>query len=377
MTAAIPPTARIVTVCSEVGRGHPSYLDSLLAALKAQPEFRPGLLSEHTVFSLGSPVNRQTWRAARIAYELAGSGSRAADFYNRIRSGSSPSRLALALLGSNLRRRLAGRGGICVVDHPLLARILSDACRVVYLHAEIAAPRSAVVPRAWRTLVPLEETAAAFAAAGAWPDTLAVTGLVVEPELERTATTDFAARIERIRSDAPLAVGLFTSGAYPRPHLDLLAEAARSLEARGWRAVVFAGSRADRARELAAPGRTVCAGPGRADATRRECALSASLDVMVAAAHERTGRAVALGLPLFCLLPHIGPFAPLNYRFAHERGVCEPLATPADARSLGPRIAELRTSGRLEAMARSGRRPELLGGAEKAARLVLEWSETR
>ncbi len=377
MNDTISPTARIVTVCSSIGRGHPSYLDSVLAALKTQPGFKPGRLSEHTVFSLGSPVNRQAWRAARTAYELAGSGSRAAALYNRLRSDASPSRLTLALLGSGLRRCLAGRGGICVVDHPLLARILADVCRVVYLHAEIAAPRSSVVPRAWRTLVPLEATAADFAAAGAWPDTLTVTGLVVEPELERTAEADFAARLERIRSAGPLTVGLFTSGAYPRPHLELLAEAARSIETQGWRAVVFAGDRPDRARGLAAPGRTVCAGAGRTAATGRECAAAPALDLMVAACHERTGRAVALGLPLFCLLPHIGPFAPLNCRFARERGVCETLATPADARTLGPRLVGLRASGKLEAMACSGWHPELLGGAERAARLILEWSETR
>ncbi len=377
MNDAISPTARIVTVCSEVGRGHPSYLDSVLEALRSQPGFQPGLLSEQTVFSLGSPINRQAWRAARTAYELAGSGSGAAALYNRLRSGASPSRFALALLGAGLRRRLAGRAGICVVDHPLLAHILADACRVVYLHAEIAAPRSAVVPRAWRTLVPLEATAADFAAAGAWPDTVTVTGLVLEPELERTAAHDFAARIERIRSTGPLTVGLFTSGAYPRPHLQLLAEAARSIETQGWRAVVFAGDRPDRARGLAAPGRTVCAGSCRAEATARECAAVRSLDLMVAAAHERTGRAVALGVPLFCLLPHIGPFAPLNYRFAHERGVCQPVATPADARTLGPRLVGLRTSGRLEAMARAGWHPELFGGAERAARLILEWSQSR
>lgn len=377
MNATLLPVSRIVTVCSGIGRGHPSYLDSVLQALKSLPGFQPGLLSEHTVFSLGSPINRQAWRAARTAYELAGSDSRAATFYNRLRSGSSPSRLTRTLLGSGLRRRLAGRGGICVVDHPLIAHILADVCRVVYLHAEIAAPRSAVVPRAWRTLVPLEATAADFAAAGAWPDTVTVTGLVLEPELERTAPADFAARIERIRSDKPLTVGLFTSGAYPRPHLQLLAEAARSIEAQGWRAVVFAGDHADRARVLAAPGRAVCAGSSRTDATGRECAAARSLDLMVAAAHERTGRAVALGVPLFCLLPHIGPFAPLNYRFAHERGVCEPLTTLADARTLGPRLVGLRASGRLEAMARAGWHPELFGGAERAARLILEWSQSR
>lgn len=374
MNRAYGPGTRIVTVCSDVGRGHPSYLDSVLAALRSAPGFGPGLLAEHSAAGLGSPLNRRAWELARAAYRFAGTSPTATWLYNRTRSGGPGSVLGLGLLGAGIRRRLAGFDGVCVVDHPLLARSLAPACRVVYLHAEIAAPRSSVVHRAWRTLVPLPETAAECVRLGAWPDRVAVTGLVIEPALARSAEADAAARLERIRSGRPLTVGFFTSGAYPRRHVELMALAARSVEDQGCATVVFAGDQPERAAGLVGPGRTVVTGAGRHEATSRECGIIAGLDVMVAAAHERTGRAVGLGLPMFCVLPHIGPFAPLNYRFAHARGVCEPIATPADARGLGPRLAELSQSGRLETMARRGRSGLAVDGAARSARLILEWA---
>jgi hypothetical protein len=92
---------------------------------------------------------------------------------------------------------------------------------------------------------------------------------------------------------------------------------------------------------------------------------------MVAAAHERTNWAVGLGLPMFALLPNIGPFARGNFEFASEQGVCLPLADVAAALGLADTIAALRHSGRLAEMARNGWGRHAISGADTTARALL------
>lgn len=98
---------------------------------------------------------------------------------------------------------------------------------------------------------------------------------------------------------------------------------------------------------------------------------------MVCAAHERTNWAVGLGLPMFALLPNIGPFAAGNYTFASQQGVCLPLEGTSDAARLGDTIAELRRTGRLVEMARSGWGRHAITGAETAARELLSAATAR
>lgn len=315
------------------------------------------------------------WRLARAAYRLGAQGGLWSSLYNRLRSGSHPSRLQLAALDSGLRRRFAGRGEIVLVNHPLLAHLLAPVCRVAYLHAEIAAPPVAVVPEAWRTFVPLESTANRFAALGAKRTALHITGLVIESALVGIAESAFHARLTRLdlrhsHLATSLTVAFFTSGAYPRVHLQAIAVAARSAAAAGHRPVVFCGlSRTHAARlRRQTPAAIICCDSHRAE-TERTCADFAGLDVMVAAAHERVNWAVGLGLPMFALLPHIGPFALENFQFASEQGACLPLDDPA---GFGPRLTELLLSGRLLAMSRAGWSRHPISGAAAVARALLE-----
>ncbi len=93
--------------------------------------------------------------------------------------------------------------------------------------------------------------------------------------------------------------------------------------------------------------------------------------MLVAAAHERTNWAVGLGLPMFALMPNIGPFAAGNYAFASEQGTCLPLEGIAGAAGLADTIADLRRSGRLAEMARNGWGRHAITGAEAIARELL------
>ncbi len=371
----------LVSVCSEIGRGHPSYLDSVLLALDRLGKDAKSPVQCLTVPELCTGTSGLAWRLARLGYRLGSRGGAATWLYNRLRSPDArPSGLQLNALGSILRKTFAGYEGICLVDHPLLAHILAPVCRVAYLHCEIAAPGLSAVPEAWRTFVPLESTAAKLEASGVMRGALTVTGLVVEPELVDNAESAFAARLTRLASDQQLTIGFFVSGAEPRPHTSSIVTGAASVTLAGHKAVLSWGTGMVKASkvQLALRKQGVAEGSFRVIWARNRKATTTAvagvfpnLDVIVCAAHERTNWSVGLGLPMFALLPNIGPFAAENYAFASEQGVCLPLDGTANAARLGDTIAELRRTGRLVEMARNGWGRYPITGAEDCARLLL------
>ena len=392
----------LVSVCSEIGRGHPSYLDSVLMAFdrllgartagesgdspseredaRYSPRFR-GHVPRLTVPELCTGTSGLAWRLARLGYRLGSRGGAATWLYNRLRSpDKKPSAVQLSLLGASLRKTFAGYEGICIVDHPLLAHILAPICRVAYLHCEIAAPGLSAVPGAWRTFVPLEFTASKLEASGVKREALTVTGLVVEPELIDNAESAFAARLTRLASDQPLTIGFFASGAEPRPHISGIIAGAVSVTRTGHKAIVSWGTGMLKAAKVQLSLRKegaveessrVIWARDRRSSTTAVAGVFPDFDLMVCAAHERTNWAVGLGLPMFALLPDIGPFAAENYTFASEQGVCLPLDGTANAVRLGDTIAELRQTGRLAEMARSGWGRYPINGAETIARELL------
>ncbi len=371
----------LTSVCSEIGRGHPAYLDAVLAALdRLAPDALPNK-RRFSVLDLCSGVSARAWRAAKSLYYLGARGGVLLSLYNRFRRPDSvPSALQLNLLGSDLRRHFAGFTGVCIVDHPLLARILAPVCRVAYVHGELSAPRVAAVPGAWRIFVPVESTREKLLAVGGELSAIRVSGLVIHPALTAGVESAFVNRCGRLQSDAPLTVGFFTSGAYPKPHMERLLAAVVSVTRAGHRAIIFWGAGWLRAAKTQAVLRMhavpddavqmVWARDRQAEATK-VAELLPSLDVMVAAAHERTVWALGLGLPLFALFPHIGPFAYENFTVALEHGVIEPIAKYENALGLADTLGQLRASGRLVAMARAGWGRYSIAGAETTARELL------
>lgn len=77
---------------------------------------------------------------------------------------------------------------------------------------------------------------------------------------------------------------------------------------------------------------------------------------------------MGLGLPMFVLLPHIGPFSPLNFEFARTRGVCLPLTDPLN---FGNYLLTLRQEGNLFKMALAGWGKYPITGAQKVAEYLL------
>jgi len=344
---------QLVAVTAGIGRGHPEYLRSVLTYLPDVPIVK---------------ATGMGWQIARRFYRLGSSGGICTVLYNRLRAKKKPGRLILWALQSPELNRLKNTRGIVLTDHPLVSHLLAPYCPVAYLHGEIAAPRACAIPAARFIFVPVQNTAAKLIAFGVNPDAVCVTGLVIEPELLKVAETGFQSRLQRIASNEPLNIGFFLSGASPRPHIKAILTAARSILNARFRPFIFCGVDYKTARlfkkNINCP---VFVFPSYSEETTATAQLLPQIDLFVAATHERTNWAVGLGLPMFALLPHIGPFAPLNFQFARDQGVCLPLENPA---KFGSYILTLRTQGKLLQMAHAGWNKYPINGAQKIAELV-------
>jgi hypothetical protein len=338
----------LLAVASEIGRGHSNYLDAVLSFLPGVKKIVPA-----------GPARQ----LAYLGYRLGARGGLLTALYNRLRTRGS--NLELMLFDRGLRDRLANFPGIVLVDHPVYARMLAPVCRVAYLHCEIAAPKISAVNRAWCIFAPVESTAHRLRSLGVKPDTIVITGLVIEPEILPVARTAFESRLSRLESGEPLTIAFFTSGAYPKPHLRAILTAVRSARNSNHNTLIFAGTSPGSARKL--PKAMVFS--SRKEENRRTAELFSRIDLMVTAAHERTNWAVGLGLPLFALLPHIGPFARENFEFAFKQGVCLPLNQPE---KFGLMIERLKARGRLIEMATAGWNRYPVNGAETIARYLLQ-----
>jgi hypothetical protein len=365
----------IVALYSDIGRGHPSYLDSLLYLLK--PKY-PSLITR-TVFEESKGLSLLSWRFIKWLYSISGKGGPHTRFYNLVRRKSqkgSEDSLAQKILGRDLKRAYKDFRGICLVDHPLIARSLADICRVWYVHGEIAAPAECAVKGAEKIFVPLEETKERLIAQGAAVQTIAVCGLMIGPPLVESAEEVCQKRFARIKSDQPLTIGFFTSGAYPKEHMEKIIAGAESVIREKMRAIIFCGTNANKLEWVRSKARDwgvkiiedkdespteveyfdlmLVARRNRWEDTLRAVQLIPQLDAFVAASHERTNWAVGLGLPMFVLFPLIGTFASPNYEFAQKQGVVYPIESLGKAKSLGQLLIGLRGNGQLLEMTGKG-----------------------
>lgn len=366
---------RVVALYSDIGRGHPSYLDSVIYLLK---EKCPELVCR-SVFEESKGLSLVSWKFVRWLYAISGKGGLHTRFYNFVRKrsqkGGEDSSMT-RILGRDLKRAYESFPGICLVDHPIIAKSLAYVCRVWYVHGEIAAPAECAIRGVDKILVPLQETKEELVAHGAEEEAVLVCGLMIEPPLAEGAEEAFHQRVKRIESDRPLTVGFFTSGAYPKEHMEKIVAGARSVIEKKMKAIIFCGTNPDKLEwvksRLKGPevktvedagGSTrkeeefdlmLVARKTRQEDTQRACELIPILDVFVAASHERTNYAVGLGLPMFVLFPLIGTFASQNFEFAQRQKVVCPVKSMGEARNLGGLLAELRQNGQLLQVAKNG-----------------------
>jgi hypothetical protein len=308
-----------------------------------------------------------------------------------MRSECAADSILTGLLRRNLIAYLSGYGGICLVAHPLLANMLSDSHRVYYLHGEIAAPPESVVIGAEKIFVPLPETALRMQLSDIDESALCETGLVLEPEMCENLESVVESRLSRVeRSDVPLTIGFFISGAYPAAHVRFMLVGAESCVASGHRVRFFWGSDSrkaadilDRVRsfdrdvvldsgEIASEAKSVVVTAGtREKETIRSMQYINQLDMFCAAPHERINWAVGAGLPMIAVGPPIGTFAPENLRFSLDSGCCVELSSLTEFESLGPTLTRVRDEGSIAAMTRAGTNFRSIDGAKMIAESLI------
>ena len=350
-------------------------MDSLLVLLKRK---YPAIISR-TVFEESKGISLLSWRILSWLYGISGKGGLATKLYNSIRRRSSENisdSFSVKFLGRNLKRKFKNYNGICLVDHPLIAKSLDKVCRVWYVHGEIAAPVECVIPGVEKILVPLDKTKEKLVMCGAEKESIEVCGLMIEPGLVDTAEISYQRRLERIQSDQPLTIGFFASGAYTKEHMEKIILGARSVIQAKIKAIIFCGTDPHKfnwvrnefkdlnIKIVEDHEEPIKENPDfdillvfrktRQEDTQRAVELIPHLDVFAAASHERTNWAVGLGLPMFVLFPLIGTFASQNYEFAQRQKVVYPLDSPEKAKNLGKILSDLRQSGQLSDMARNG-----------------------
>ena len=379
---------------TNIGRGHPFYLDGILEALVRKGDI--GLVRGETdVFEVSRGISRFTWQVARWIYQKGSSPGIAAVLYKKLRSNADYNRpgAILRLMGRDIQSRFLQDSNPIVVAHPILVAILKNKKGLIYQHGEVVTPKEAVVMGASKVLVPTNRTANLFLDSGYDSNDVMVTGLCIEPSLVRQAGDAFPARLKRIGVDDRLVGAFFSSGAEPRQHIEKLVRAASSAVTQGGSVVVFTQRNGVLSRMAAK--RFLSAGIEHANINAREfvpvdlppalivqCAsrreengfmaqLFPAFDYFVAPSHERTNWALGLGLPMFVVSPQIGPFAPLNNELLVRAGVAEQIDSNSAANAFGERLNNLRATGKLAKMAKAGMGKYPIDGFEKIAEFLI------
>lgn len=347
----------ITLLSTNIGRGHPFYLDGVrerLAGLPGSPQ-----VHATDVFAESRVVPRAVWAAMRELYRRGGSPGLGGALYRVARGDRpfDPRSLPLRLAGSTLRARFGRGDSPLLVDHPILVAIFQGRPGLAYQHGEVAVPAQAIVPGASRVYVPTRAAADAFVRGGIAAASVVVTGLCVEPALADAAAVAYESRQARLRSGVPLVGGFFSSGAEPPRHVEHLVRAAGSAVEAGGKAIVVAargGRLAAHARQRLGDRVSLVVFSSRLELDRATEAAFAELDYVVGPPHERTGWALGLGLPMAIVGPDVGPFAPLNRAALLEAGVALAIDDAGGARRFGQWLQRARERGKLEEMSARG-----------------------
>ena len=361
---------------TNIGRGHPFYLDGITDALIHLGQVKL-VRHQQDVFELSSGLSLVGWKLARWLYQSGSSGGPAGAIYSRLRGGDyNRPGVALRIMGRQVRKRFLPTDSPLLVAHPTLVGVLGGRPNLIYQHGELVAPPESLVRGAAFVMVPTKDVARRFVEAGCSEDALFISGLCVEPSLIRQAEDAYRLRRSRLESDVALTGAFFSSGAEPADHVAQLAKAAVSVSQAGHSAIVFAreGGRFEAAaaeafhragilpEQIDSRGWTEVDSFAAAivayDSRRALNALTARLfprfDFFAAPSHERVNWAVGLGLPMFVVEPCIGPFAGLNRDLVLQHGTAQLLQGDSTVERLGELVSELRRQNRLSEMAEAG-----------------------
>lgn len=378
----------ILFLYTEIGRGHPSYLDGITRHIKANHPYVN--FSITNVFDLSHGVSLLVWKLVRFLYHFGAQGGIVTRLYTKLRDilGSNPQDgLLVKLLGRDVRSALTGYMGLVVVAHPLLAHILGPQNRVIYQHGEFAVPEEAIPKNCWKILVPDKSAAEVFRKAGISEDVVVITGQCVDDNIVPVVEGAFGERIKRFKGESPLTAGLFTSGALPGPHIEILLRSARSLAKSNYRIFLFTAlsqSYFNRAKSYLREShieystypdtsQLVCLVhcKSREEEDNVAADLFSSFDFFLAPAHERIHWSLGLGLPQMMCCPHIGTFSPHNAARVLQQGTGIEIQNDKESDTLADTIKDLVTTGRLMDMAQNGFGPDSINGFRSCAELII------
>ncbi len=361
---------------TEIGRGHPFYLDGIIDELN-----RNGGIdlvhSKSSVFEYTDGLSLKMWQLVRALYLRGGKEGVVSVLYKRIRKNNdyNEESFALTLLGRDINRKLMYDMSPLVVAHPILISILKGRKNLYYQHGELITPAEAVVGGAEKIFVPIESSAVPFKQYYN-DEQIVITGLCIEPSIERIAQDSFEARIKRYDSQESLTGCFISSGAEPISHVRIIIESLMSLVHAGGKAFLFV--KKDGILESAIekklynlnlqylkisslekiphdlPPLVIVQFSNRRDENRFTSHFFSQFDFIVSPSHERSNWAVGLGLPMFICEPAIGPFSPLNRQFLLDSQTSQLVKNEDDAKSFALNLKKMHISGNLKMMSQSG-----------------------
>lgn len=387
MNSGYPNLSKLRIIYTNIGRGHPYYLDGIIEVMNRQGQISL-VHSETDVFELSSGLSLWCWRLVEWLYKNGSPDSLVGRLYRQLRRKNNydnPS-LMLKLLGRDIKRQLYSNEKPLLVAHPILVAILKGRKNVFYQHGEVIAPDESIAFVADYVFVPTEEVASRFIAKGCRKDQVIVTGLCIEPALVVQNEDAFKKRQMRLNSNEPLTGAFFSSGAEPEIHLKRLVMMATSAAKANYRIIIFAkaGGKFEQAiMHIFSPDENIITIDSSEAIpydlpkvmivkyrNRREeniftARLFSSFDYFVAPSHERTNWALGLGLPMFIVDPPIGPFAPLNRSILINHAVGYPVESIEKAAEFGQLVDNLRQSSTLNKMLENGYHKYEIDGFEK------------
>ncbi len=362
---------------TNIGRGHPFYLDGIKEALLRENEVAL-THSVNDVFQISSGISLAAWKLAYWLYRKGSSDNFINQIYSRIRSGTNYNNqsIMLSILGRNLKSHFANGNVPIVVGHPLLVGILKGKKDLIYQHGEVIAPKEAFVKGAQKIIVPTSEVAQKFIEYGYNEDDLFVSGLCIENSLVNLAQKSFEQRLYRLKNNDILIGAFYSSGAEPDIHISKLIAAGISLVQHGGKSIFFVKhdgafekqvkielnnkniiyrilkSPSDSIDNLAPV--TIVRFSSRKEESLYTTKLFRQFDFFAAPSHERTNWAIGLGLPMFVIGPCIGTFSPLNSKFLSDQNVSINIDSERTANGLGELLNLSRDRNKLIEMAKLG-----------------------
>ncbi|MFH2037557.1 MAG: hypothetical protein ABIJ45_14245 [Candidatus Zixiibacteriota bacterium] len=331
----------INVIYTNIGRGHPYYLDGIVDELKSDYSKQINLQITD-VFKISKGLSYLLWKIVDFAYKFGSQGGIIGQLYSFLRQKRNPQKKGLIekILGRHIRKYIQSNRYPTIIAHPILVPMIADLTDIYYQHGEIAVPPEALVIGARKIYIPIDYSLKSYDKYLAYKNICQLSGLCLPKIIIQEAQANYRLRISRLeRGEKPIGA-FFSSGAEPIDHLKKIIRTVNSLKNSGYKSILiykkdgtsakmvkkyfgssYLSSLPNLTNNLKDQNIITLTFSNRNDLSEIEAALMPHIDYFVAPSHERTNWAVGLGLPMFILHPIIGTFSPLNRKFLLDNGV--------------------------------------------------------